>query len=155
MYFPSNTYSLKRKCKVRSPKSTRLYHRTSPLEPHSWKPAVWGILMLPMPVLWILTPLILIVMLQTPILILLMPNLLLMLILQMGAGRVPLCGLNKMMQFYRKLWKSTKIIGRCSINHPTSDFRFPISYVYGFFRSPLAYFLLPMARPGGMCGAIE
>ena len=37
----------------------------------------------------------------------------------------------------------------------TSDFPLPISYVYVSFRSSFAHFPLPMARPGGMRGAIE
>ena len=50
------------------------------------------------------------------------------------------------------------IFDRCSISQflsPTSDFPLPTSYVYVSFRSSFAHFPLPMARPGGMRGAIE
>ena len=50
------------------------------------------------------------------------------------------------------------IFDRCSISHllsPISDFLLPISYVYVSLRSSFAYITLPMARPGGMRGAIE
>ena len=47
---------------------------------------------------------------------------------------------------------------RCSISHilfPICDFPLPIPYVCVPFRSSFAHFPLPMARPGGMRGAIE
>ena len=50
------------------------------------------------------------------------------------------------------------IFDECSISHflsTTSDFPFPISYVSVSFRSSFAHFPLPMARPGGVRGAIE
>ena len=50
------------------------------------------------------------------------------------------------------------IFDRCSIPHllsSVSSFPLPISYVYVSFRSSFAHFPLPMARPGGMRGAIE
>ena len=54
------------------------------------------------------------------------------------------------------------MFGRCSIDAPfpisdflISDFQLPIVYVYVPFRSSFAHFPLPMARPGGMRGAIE
>ena len=47
---------------------------------------------------------------------------------------------------------------RCSISHflsPNSNCQPPVSYVYVSFRSSFAQFPRPMARPGGMHGAIE